>query len=273
MSMSMPMPISVPVPVPVSMPAPTPAPPPVLEKRQLKPSYVRAFVPELEPEEQPAPRMLRKQGGGFSNYKSTPRNDRRRSETNSSSSSEEPYEEEPIITNRVSQLLHHYNTTTKHNDSQNYATVPSGHYSSPMINHRYSVPNNRYFQGEPQETVSSRVSARRPDKTMSAADSAKQLLASIRERRKSALIIGESPKMEGRTRFISSSSTSQQETPDLRSRIHVHRESLSNRSVGNKYHSPTSTRRYNTEDMQACALETGNDGRLTSRLPQRTLYR
>lgn len=87
---------------------------------------------------------------------------------------------------------------------------------------------------------------------MSVTDSAKQLLASIRERRKSALIIEQSPKAEGRTRFISSSLTlQQQDSSEFRSRFHIHRESTSNRSSAGKYASTCGSggaRRY--EEMQ-----------------------
>lgn len=169
--------VSVPMIMPMSVTAPVPVPAPasVLEQRHPKPSYVRSFVSEPirdipssmfgynhTIEEQLAPRMTRKQGGGFSNYINTPRSSRNRSDTTSSSSSEEPYEEEPLFINRTSQLLHHYNTITKPVESQNYASIPSGHYSSPVIKHRYSVPNNRHIQGEHQETeyrsLSSRIS-------------------------------------------------------------------------------------------------------------------
>lgn len=108
--------------------------------------------------------MTRKTGGAFSNYRNTPKSDRNRSDTTSSSSSEELYEEEPLFTNRTSQLLHHnkndYNTETKTLDFQNYSAIPSGHYSSPILHHRYSVPNNRFLQGEHQEVEYKSISSR-----------------------------------------------------------------------------------------------------------------
>lgn len=77
-------------------------------------------------------------------------------------------------------------------------------------------------------------------------------MACIRERRKSAMILDNSPKLEGRTRFISSSLTSQQQdnSSDFRSRLQIHRESTLNRSPGNKYLSSTASGARRYEEMQ-----------------------
>lgn len=95
------------------------------------------------------PRLTRKPR--FNTDSKTRQRDRMRSETVSSSSSSE---EEEFWMQRSSQLLKNIRNDPvqetlgklkpKSTQEQNY-TVPSGHYSSPILHHRYSVPNNSFL--------------------------------------------------------------------------------------------------------------------------------
>lgn len=94
-------------------------------------------------------RLTRK--AGFNTDSKTRQRDRERSETESSSSSSE---EEEFWMQRSSQLLKNVKNdpiletlgklNPKSTQEPNY-TMPSGHYSSPILHHRYSVPNNRFL--------------------------------------------------------------------------------------------------------------------------------
>ncbi|KAG2232438.1 hypothetical protein INT48_001914, partial [Thamnidium elegans] len=196
------------------------------------------------------PRLTRKPR--FNTDSKTSQRDRMRSETVSSSSSSE---EEEFWMQRSSQLLKNIKNDPiletsgklkpKSTQEPNY-TMPSGHYSSPILHHRYSVPNNRFLNAGEQHAMEYKSLS--SSRTTEVADNAKQVLAGIRERRKSAMVF-ESPKLEASTRFQNSQ---QDYTPasDFRSRLQLHRESIAShsnnlrRSQPSKYIPNTNIRRY-----------------------------
>ncbi|KAI9351631.1 hypothetical protein BD770DRAFT_393689 [Pilaira anomala] len=127
------------------------------------------------------------------------------------------------------------------------------HYSSPVLHHRYSVPNNPRYISTTDHTTSieynKSISTRNKGhytKTNEVTDSAKQVLACIRERRKSALVLETArsiPQPEEQQPFIS----------DFRTRLQIHRDNTNRRSSSNiiqqpppqqqqKYNIPTSRR-------------------------------
>lgn len=228
--------------------------------------------------------------GQFSTSNTVRRMERKRSDTTSSSSSDEPPEEfhqRPFISSsaatrgglRDSNPYSLSTTTQEVTRQQKPASPPSSSVSDQyyLQHHRSSMPNARFVNNETTRPLNMRPNklTSSSDSNLSVTDSAKQVLACIRERRKSAM--EHSPRIEARTTRFNSPSLRQQDlVSEFRSKLQIQRDSMHHRrstSINSeKYiNSYSNDRRYDLQQYE------NNDNRLllsTSRLPQRaSLYR
>ncbi|KAI8886840.1 hypothetical protein K501DRAFT_283599 [Backusella circina FSU 941] len=136
-------------------------------------------------------------------------------------------------------------------------SVNDSYFSSPLL-HRFSGSNSLNRHEIEYKTVSSPRLKPTTNNNVSVTDSAKQVLAYIRERRKSAMIM-ESPKQEMETRSLQNTTVP---STDFKTRLNFHRESGNVRRPRNTI-KPV-IRRFDIQQEE--------ENRLSSRLPQRTIY-